>query len=88
MAGKLSQIARPFPQQFPKKLEGKEIPDSSFSKLREALSWANDMVRPTGFAAGTEGPTVADIAFLSTYSTIKAVGKTDISEYKGNGGGD
>ena len=34
--------------------EAKSAPAEEVSKLREALGWLEDMVRPTGYAAGTE----------------------------------
>ena len=49
--------------QFPK-LQGKEIAEGAHDKLAEALRWASDMVAPTGYAAGTDHITLADLCFL------------------------
>lgn len=46
-------------------------PAEDVTKMKEALRWLEDMVRPTGYAAGTEYVTLADLAFLATYSTIR-----------------
>ena len=34
--------------------ESAPAPAEEVAKLREALGWLEDMVRPTGYAAGTE----------------------------------
>ena len=48
---------------------GAPIPDeTTFNKFYEVLGWANDMVKETGYVAGTDHLTVADIAFIATYS--------------------
>lgn len=43
---------------------GKEIVEGAHEKLAEALRWASDMVGPTGYAAGTDHITLADLCFL------------------------
>ena len=40
-------------------------------KFKEVLGWMNDFVADDKFAAGTSQMTIADIALLATYSTIK-----------------
>ena len=45
-----------------------------FDKLKEVLGWVDSFVAGDKFCAGTSHITVADIAFLSTFSTFK-VGK-------------
>ena len=45
-------------------------PDSSpekMDKFKEVMGWVNDFIKPTGYVAGTENLTVADISFLATY---------------------
>ena len=54
-----------------------------FDKLKEVLGWVDSFVAGDKFCAGTSHITVADIAFLSTFSTFK-VGKmseTNIATY-------
>ena len=43
---------------------GKDIPEGAHQKLAEALRWASDMVKETGYAAGTDHITLADLCFL------------------------
>ncbi len=38
-------------------------------------------LRPTGYVAGTDHVTLADLAFLSSYTTFVAAGLVDISKY-------
>ncbi len=41
----------------------------------------SDMVKPTGYVAGTPHMTVADLSFLAIVCTLKAVGRFDMSAY-------
>ncbi|TRY73070.1 hypothetical protein TCAL_07767 [Tigriopus californicus] len=66
---------------YPKMFLGQDIPDSAFTKAREVLSWAQDMVKATGYAAGTTHMTLADLAFVATYSTAEATGAFDFSGF-------
>ena len=45
------------------------------------MGWVTDFIKPTGYVAGTSHITVADLAFLATYSTIVAVGHFDLAPY-------
>ena len=36
-------------------------------RFKEVMGWVNDFIKPTGYVAGTDHLTVADIAFLATY---------------------
>ena len=38
--------------------------EDAHEKLAEALGWAAEMVEPTGYAAGTDHITLADLCFL------------------------
>eukprot|EP00095_Tigriopus_kingsejongensis_P011299 maker-scaffold14_size734282-snap-gene-3.13 protein:Tk11299 transcript:maker-scaffold14_size734282-snap-gene-3.13-mRNA-1 annotation:"glutathione s-transferase delta-epsilon 2" len=67
--------------QFPAMHEKKEIPQSAYDHAKEVLGWANDMVKPTGFVAGTTYLTLADIAFLASYSTMVETGALDLSPF-------
>jgi len=47
------------------------------------LTWTNDFVKDSGYIAGTENMTVADIVFVATFSTILACeGLVDLTAYK------
>ena len=63
----------------------KEIKADAKARLPEVLGWVNDMIKETGYAAGTKQATIADYAFLATYSTIKASAKclpyVDLNSY-------
>ncbi|XP_040568944.1 glutathione S-transferase 1 [Lepeophtheirus salmonis] len=67
---------------YPKIFGKEEVKPEAMKKLKEVLGWANDMVKETGYAAGTDHLTIADIAWISTYSTIKAADVVCLSEYK------
>ena len=66
---------------YPVMFEGKAVEDAKFDKLKEVLQWANDFVKETGYVAGTEHLTIADICFASTYGTILAADHMDKSAY-------
>jgi glutathione S-transferase len=63
-------------------MKGEEITEEAYEKLSEALGWFSDFVKPTGYAAGTDHVTLADICLLSTYSMLRAVANIDLSKYK------
>nr|ACO15541.1 Glutathione S-transferase 1-1 [Caligus clemensi] len=67
---------------YPKMFRDTEPTAEAFDKLKEVLVWANNMVKETGFAAGTDHMTIADICWVATYSTIKAAGFMQLEEYK------
>nr|ACO10344.1 Glutathione S-transferase 1-1 [Caligus rogercresseyi] len=67
---------------YPKMFRNAEVPKEAFEELHEVLGWANDMVKETGFAAGTDHMTIADICWVATYSTIKAAGIVPLDKYK------
>ena len=57
-------------------MQGKEdIEKDKYNKLKEVLGWAKDFIAETGYVAGTEKMTIADICFLATLSTIIASGE-------------
>ena len=39
-----------------------------YEKFKEVMGWLNDLLKPTGYIAGTEHLTVADISLLARYS--------------------
>ena len=45
------------------------------------MGWVNDFIKPTGYVAGTDHLTVADLCFVATYATIEACGKFDLAPY-------
>jgi len=48
----------------------KSAPDSAVESYKKVLTWTQDFLKPTGFLAGTEGPTLADYALLAIYTTV------------------
>ena len=38
-----------------------------YEKFKEVMGWLNDLLKPTGYIAGTEHLTVADISLLARY---------------------
>jgi len=70
---------------YPKMMPGSAPPpgEKQHDRLKEVLGWLNSYVSGGKFAAGTDDLTVADIALVATYSTIKACeGVTDLSSYE------
>jgi len=66
---------------YPVALQGKEdIEKDKYNKLKEVLGWAKDFIAETGYVAGTEKMTIADICFLATLSTIIASGAADFDK--------
>lgn len=60
----------------------KTCPDK-LASLREALAWTEDFVAKTGFVAGTDHVTVADLAFFATFSKLKTVeDEVGLRDYK------
>ena len=49
----------------------KDIPAPNQDKLKEAMGWIEDYLKPTGFVAGTESMSVADLSLLATYSSME-----------------
>ena len=45
------------------------------SRLAEVLGWLNDWVTGGNFVAGNDVMSIADLACVATYSTLKAVGR-------------
>ncbi len=67
---------------YPKLFDVGVVPENGQERFVEVLNWLNDFVKPTGFVAGTDHFTIADIACFATYSTQKACdGFHDFSAY-------
>lgn len=69
---------------YPKMMPGNGMPapgDKQHDRLKEVLGWLNGFVADGKFAAGTDDMTIADIALLATFSTIKATEAVDLSSY-------
>ena len=50
-------------------------------RFHEVMRWIQDFVKPTGYIAETNYLTVADLAFLATFSTIESTCHFDLSAY-------
>lgn len=61
--------------------QGQKVSQSDIDGLHEALVWSDDFVKETGYVAGTDHLTLADVAFVATYSTVKAQELMDHSKY-------
>ena len=67
---------------YPKMFGRGTVPENGQERLVEVLKWLNDFIKPTGFVAGTDHFTIADIACFSSISTAKACeGFHDFSAY-------
>ena len=55
--------------------------ENELKRFHEVMGWVEDFLKPTGYVAGTKHLTVADLAFLSTYSSIVALNHFDLSAY-------
>ena len=52
---------------YPLMFGGTKPGPEKLEKFKEVMGWVNDFIKPTGYVAGTNHLTVADIAFLATY---------------------
>ena len=50
------------------------IEKAKYEKLQEVLGWTKDLIEDTGYAAGTEKLTIADLCFLATLTSMSATG--------------
>ena len=50
-------------------------------RFAEVMGWVNDFVKTSGYVAGTDHLTVADVAFAATYATVVATGHLDLTPY-------
>jgi len=69
---------------YPVMFGGDKPGQDKVDKLKEVLGWVDGFVAEDKFCAGTSQMTLADIAFMGTYSTLKAaggVGGVDLSTY-------
>jgi len=69
---------------YPKMMPDGGMPqpgEKQHGKLKEVLGWLNGFVSGDTFAAGTADLTIADIALVATFSTIKATGCVDLADY-------
>ncbi len=66
---------------YPKMFNGEDISEKAWEKQKEAWSIANDYVKVSGYVAGTDHLTLADLAWAATYSTAKAAGNIDLTAY-------
>ena len=41
--------------------------EDKHKKFKEVMGWVEDFLKPTGYAAGTDSMTVADIAWVATF---------------------
>ena len=55
--------------------EADTIEKAKYDKLKEVLGWAKGFIAETGYVAGTEKLTIADLCFLATLSTIADTGR-------------
>ena len=56
--------------------------DSSVNDtIKEIMQWLDDYVKPTGFVAKSKDITVADLAILSNYTTLRACGVIPTKDY-------
>ncbi len=55
--------------------------DKEYTRFKEVMGWVNDFVTPTGYAAGGDHATLADLAFMATYSSMEATGHFDLAAY-------
>jgi len=63
---------------YPLMFGGEKPGQEKFDKLKEVLGWVEKFVADDKFAAGTDSITVADLALLATYSTMKAAALAEV----------
>nr|ACO10488.1 Glutathione S-transferase 1, isoform C [Caligus rogercresseyi] len=67
---------------LPMILRRKEPTHKRLELMEEATSWANDMIKTTGYVADTDHLTIADLCFLSNYSVLQATEIIPLTSYK------
>eukprot|EP00096_Caligus_rogercresseyi_P006163 TRINITY_DN22422_c0_g1_i1.p1 TRINITY_DN22422_c0_g1~~TRINITY_DN22422_c0_g1_i1.p1 ORF type:complete len:232 (-),score=47.75 TRINITY_DN22422_c0_g1_i1:56-685(-) len=67
---------------YPKMFRNEDASKESLDKLHMVLGWANDMVKESGYVAGTDHMTIADLCWVATYSTLKACDVVPLDKYK------
>ena len=65
----------------------KEANPASLERLREVLGWLRDFVTPTGYIAGTDHLTLADLAFVASFSSLLEGHQIDLTQYDPEIGG-
>merc|ERR1712228_74726 len=63
---------------YPVMFGGDKPGQDKFDKLKEVLGWLETFVAEDKFAAGTDSITIADLALLAKYSTMKAAELADL----------
>ena len=75
------------PFQYPQFVGENKIPpgkihnfEQKMSRVKEVMKWADDIVgeSKTGYVAGTEGISLADIFFVTSYTNIRALDYFDL----------
>jgi len=66
---------------YPMAFDQPAVGQDKHDKFKEVMGWVNDFVKKTGYVAGTDHLTVADLAFLATYATIVETGQFDLEPY-------
>merc|ERR1719323_2986274 len=62
--------------------DGRPAPgEKENNRVKEVMGWVNDFIKPTGYVAGTDHMTLADICFAATLSTAVATEHFDLSAY-------
>ncbi len=69
-----------FPK-YPLALSGIPIPDSARAKFKEVLGFANEMVKKSGYIAGTDHITLADLSCLASFSTMIEMDGMDVGPF-------
>jgi len=52
--------------------------EKEYGRLKEVLGWLNGFVADGKYAAGTDQMTIADLALVATYTTVKEAGIADV----------
>lgn len=66
---------------YPIAFEGQKPGPDTLEKFKEVMGWVNDYIKPTGYVAGTDHLTVADLCFLATFATVVATEYFDLAPY-------
>merc|ERR1712055_31740 len=66
---------------YPVAFQGKDaIEKEKFEKLKEVLGWAKGFIADTGYVAGSEKLTIADLCFVATLTSISSSGIVDFEK--------
>lgn len=76
----MGTLSKSFDDYYVPPLEGKEQTPENFEKCQKAMGWLNGFLEKSGYVAGTEEISIADIVIFASVSTFEIAG-FDFTDY-------